>query len=799
MLGASVASAGDYSSAVLADGPAAYYRLGDPAAALPAARNSGSLGAGGDGVHLGARRGVGGAIAGSANGSAYYDGSGARTVIPYTAALNPPATQPFTIEAWVKPGIDGLGNAQAPLFNRRSTNPRQGWVFFQRPSGTGFTFRMYNENGSSQSVDITGGPYTVGEWTHLAATWDGSTATLYVNGLNVGSQVNTYVPNSAAPFSIGAYGADNPGDNPYTGSIDEVAFYASALSPAQILDHHDNGVNPARTTGYEALVVADGAVVSLHLNEPNAVNLGSLGARADGTHTVGVTLGAPGALAGSTDTAATYGGIQQADGGSPTTVPYDPALNPAGSFTVEAWVKPGVNGFGNAQCPWHNRASTATNGNGNRTGWDFFQRDQSVGWNWRLFNGSGGTRVFDLTGGPYTVGQWQHLVGVYDASGPVARLYQNGELVASSSTPNGTYAPKTSGDMAIGSYSNPLLNDLGYENAFTGSIDEVAIYLRALSLGEVQSHHANGTNPARGTPYETLITSHGAAGYWRLNESTHDPEVNRGTLGATADGVHSNTFIIDGPRSPAYLGFDPANLARDFDGIDSYVELGNPAGLNFSGAISLEAWVKPAALTSIQSYVLGHGTNHNASAETALRIFSDWYEIGANDGTGHFAEFDATPDLGAGNWVHVVGTHDGTAWNLFRNGVLVATNPDATGALAVSNANWAIGARGRWKDAFGILAGAAMPDRAFTGGIDEAAIYDYALSPVQAASHFFTGLYGAQPLTIARSGPNVILTWPGGTLQGADSVNGPYSDVPMGSPATIPATEARRFYRIRFQ
>ncbi len=162
--------AGDYADAVLADAPLAYYPLNETVADLPAARNTGNLGSQGDGIHIGTKRSIGGAMKGSANGSARFDGSGSRTTVAFNSNLNPPATEPFTIEASVKPTLDGLANAQTPLFNRRSANPRQGWVFFQRAAETGFNFRMYNENGSSQSVDITGGAYLIGQWTHLAAT-----------------------------------------------------------------------------------------------------------------------------------------------------------------------------------------------------------------------------------------------------------------------------------------------------------------------------------------------------------------------------------------------------------------------------------------------------------------------------------------------------------------------------------------------------------------------------------------------------------------------------------------------------
>lgn len=57
---------------------------------------------------------------------------------------------------------------------------------------------------------------------------------------------------------------------------------------------------------------------------------------------------------------------------------------------------------------------------------------------------------------------------------------------------------------------------------------------------------------------------------------------------------------------------------------------------------------------------------------------------------------------------------------------------------------------------------------------------------------------GSKPtLSVARSGDGVIVTYGGGTLESADSVTGPWSGENAASPATFPATAARKFYRVR--
>jgi len=801
--GAEAARATDnYAAVVFNDHPLAYYRLAD-APPPDVASNTGSLGTAGNGVYIGAGHRVAGALVADPNAAASFDGSGARVAVPFTSALNPPASQPFTVEAWVQPTIDGQGNAQSPLFNRHSPSGgnRQGWVFFQRASATGFNFRMYNQNGSSQSVDLTGGPYVIGQWTHLAAVWNGTTATLYVNGASVGSQTAGYVANTDAPFTIGAYGTNNPGDDPFTGSVDDVAFYHSALTAAQIANHYTTGLSAAPATPYRSLVLADGAVEYLRLDEASvrynpAVNSGNLGPVGDGLHTPGAIHSVPGAIVGSADTATRYSAIDtnSDDGGVPTIIPYSDVLNPSGSFTVEGWVRPTEEGNGNAQSPFFNRDPDDNNAP-NRAGWDFFQRSSGTGWNFRMFNGLGHDRVFNLTGGPYTVSNWCHLVAVYDASVPSATLYVNGVKVAAETTPEeGSFNPNTYAPISIGSYSD------GQQNPFVGDIDEFAIYTNALSAAQVLAHYQNGINPNRTTAYDKLVVADGAAEYLRLDEPARAVVNNSGTLGGALNGTYVNTTnTLAGPQTPADAGFDTNNMAAYFNATTSYLELGNPAALNVNSPLTLEAWILPDASQNADACIISHGDNDDYSGAVFLRLENGSYEVGSTNGVATSAI--PAEDLGGVNWIHLAGTWDGANWNLFRNGVLVASVADPAGPSPIGNANWAVGARGKWKRATGFPQ--SGEDRVFSGGIDEAAIYNVALTPARIAAHFSAGAYGSAPLTMSLSGGNIILNWTAGTLQEATDVAGPYTDVTDISPSVpVPLDTAsgvaHKFYRLRF-
>jgi len=72
----------------------------------------------------------------------------------------------------------------------------------------------------------------VNTWTHLAATFDGATVRLFVNGVQVASQAQpTPLANTTGTLQIGA---DSYPTEYFAGRIDEVRVYNRALSATQI-------------------------------------------------------------------------------------------------------------------------------------------------------------------------------------------------------------------------------------------------------------------------------------------------------------------------------------------------------------------------------------------------------------------------------------------------------------------------------------------------------------------------------------------------------------------------------------
>jgi fibronectin type 3 domain-containing protein len=99
-----------------------------------------------------------------------------------------------------------------------------------------------------------------------------------------------------------------------------------------------------------------------------------------------------------------------------------------------------------------------------------------------------------------TIGQWQFVAGTYD--GTTARIYVDGVQAAS-----GTFTGNlgNSNTWRIGAYGSPA------GGFFDGKIDNVRIYDRALSAGEIQTDMASRIQPDTTPPTVTAFTPAGGA------------------------------------------------------------------------------------------------------------------------------------------------------------------------------------------------------------------------------------------------------------------------------------------------
>jgi len=164
--------------------------------------------------------------------------SGTYVAAAYSPSLNPAV---FSAEAWVNPSGANTGSTlTCALSCGQFGNPRSGWLIYQAAGS--WNLRTYYGGGTATAANVSGvtAP-AVGTWSHLLVTWDGHTASLYVNGVLEGSQVPTttpnYLPGASGGFAVGARAGSSFWWN---GQASEVALYNRVLTPNEIKAHASN-------------------------------------------------------------------------------------------------------------------------------------------------------------------------------------------------------------------------------------------------------------------------------------------------------------------------------------------------------------------------------------------------------------------------------------------------------------------------------------------------------------------------------------------------------------------------------
>lgn len=251
-----------------------------------------------------------------------------------------------------------------------------------------------------------------------------------------------------------------------------------------------------------------------------------------------------------------------------------------------------------------------------------------------------------------------------------------------------------------------------------------------------------GISSAR-ADYQGTVLNDTPLAYYPLNLAVDTGATAADLSGNNNPGYYTNIFSgFNNAAGPSpYI-----TNAVAFDGLSEFVDLGNgsnPTLLNFSGPITMEAWVQPVNPSQNLGDILAKGydpsTNDN---EIALRLNQNRYEgVTYSDSRG---EQGAVGGVATNEWQYVVSTYDGANWNMYVNGQKVGHNGDTVGAINFP-APWRIGS--------GSAAGAS---RLFAGNITQVALYNHALTPAQVVTHYVMGEYGLD----ASTSPPIISVQP---------------------------------------
>lgn len=211
-----------YRSAVLADGPLAYWRLGEAVAGLATDEI---------GLHPGVYQKAGGlksteGATGDRDKAVLFDGVGSINV----GDVFDFAGQPFSVELWAKPSSVTTGYRR--LVSKERFSPDQGWHFEVSPDlKIDFDIRR---DGVSDGLSAN---VTPDVFTHVVVTFDLSTLRLYLNSVNVASRPTTLglIATTGTGLTLG--GIDGSPEA-FLGALDDIALYGKVLTSAQISAHY---------------------------------------------------------------------------------------------------------------------------------------------------------------------------------------------------------------------------------------------------------------------------------------------------------------------------------------------------------------------------------------------------------------------------------------------------------------------------------------------------------------------------------------------------------------------------------
>jgi len=360
------------------------------------------------------------------NGSAlYFDGVNDYVEVPDHLSLDPIE---LTLMAWIKHGstLD-----HRCIIDKRD-DVQDGYNLYISPSGNAWV--RINDNTLTGTSDIDDDV-----WHHIACTYDGSTIRIYVDGVEENSDsIGSELLDTINSLRIGLE-RDNGFD--FNGIIDDARIYNYALSTQEIAEIY-NSTKPSED---------DDEIAMWEFNEnTGTIAYDSIGENNGDIDSATWTQGISGS-------ALSFNAAQD----SSVNIAYDDSLALSQNFSISFWIYP--------------TSSTVQ--------WRTFLTRQSqftcsyIGGNKIRIHINGYTNIDSQSAAPRN--SWTHVVFTLEDTNigdDIIRLYINGELDGQIGPVWGTHFSPT----------NPLfIGGDGSSSYYTGRLDDIRIYNRALTTEEV--------------------------------------------------------------------------------------------------------------------------------------------------------------------------------------------------------------------------------------------------------------------------------------------------------------------------
>ncbi|MHC4309594.1 MAG: LamG domain-containing protein [Planctomycetota bacterium] len=327
----------------------------------------------------------------------------------------------------------------------------------------------YDELNNTYSEVLSTVPLSQGEWHHIVATADGTTMSVYIDGVPNNSIPQLYPPvlNPGLMIGYDTWGTA-PTNRHFDGTIDEMAIYNRVLTAEEIQGHYENGLIGIGYLDYPGS--AESMISYWRMDEDTGnIAFDSIG-DSDGT------------IIGDPQRPAKVGNALSFDGIDDYVVVPD-FSNWNTNITIEAWIY--WDQSDPSQVSWYYDTIAIL---GDTDAWDgyalyVYQYSDNPVLSGRLTFYSG----YDwsnpdsevLSTDPLSQEEWHHIVATAD--GTTMSVYIDGQFNNSIAQLN---APVLNPGLMIG--------DDTWGRHFDGTIDEMAIYNRVLTAEEIQGHYENG-------------------------------------------------------------------------------------------------------------------------------------------------------------------------------------------------------------------------------------------------------------------------------------------------------------------
>ena len=597
-----------------------------------------------------------------------------------------PISNVFTISHWIKTNSGGYS-----ISNAGSGNGYRLGIF-------GGKVRFLIGNNSSYT-ETSCGTKTVNDnnWHQITGIYNNSnhTFTCYIDGKYeaVVAVVDFTGFSTIAPM-IGGYN--------YNGLIDEVKFYNYALTDDEVKQDYNQG--SAISFGSTSQTI-DGTTTSLNYCIPGDTSYcASPVAEWNFEENTGTTTkdtsgnNFNGTISGATWTTGKIGNALNFNTNKyVNTVASNTLLNGDTSFTVQSWFKTNQL-YTTADPNVGSRLITIYRSSGStKIGLGFYGNNTDT---LMAFTNTSPAGVFK-TSSNFNDNKWHYLSATYDNSTDILKLFYDGIEVGSANV--GTISSADSSIAQIGTLSGSY--------PFNGLIDNVKIYNYARTPAQVAYDYNKGA----------------PVGWWKLDECqssiANDSSGigNNGSINISSSGTQNSVGTCTTSGTAWGNGVSGhTNSSLNFDGTDDYVNIGDPANgsLDFgTNDFSMSTWIKTSS--GQQGTILGKYYDYPLFY---LRLNADGKiesRLGLNTSTNYTSTDGTAVNNNIWHQVIVVYKRNGNMTRYVDGKVYgIPLNISASSSLSINTSS-------------SLILGAATASQFFQGQIDDARIYNYALTAEQ--------------------------------------------------------------------